>query len=33
MNIFIEMVVSVAVDCQSDSRQGKVYVFINFQGT
>ena len=33
MNIFIEMVVSVAVDCQSDRGQGKVYFFINFQGT
>ena len=32
MNIFIEMVVYVAVECQSDGRQGKAYVFINFQG-
>ena len=27
------MVICVAVDCNSDSRQGKAYVFINFQGT
>ena len=26
------MVVYVAVECQSDGRQGKAYVFINFQG-
>ena len=32
-NIFIEMVICVAVDSKSDSRQGKAYVFINFQGT
>ena len=30
-NIFIEMVICVAVDCKSDSRQGKGYVLINFQ--
>ena len=27
------MVICVAVNCKSDSRQGKAYVFINFQGT
>ena len=27
------MVIYVAVDCESDSRQGKAEVFINFQGT
>ena len=34
-NIFIEMVICVAVDCKSDSRRrlGKVKVFINFQDT
>ena len=38
MNIFIEIVISVAVYCksmeiygESDSRQGKAYVFINLQ--
>ena len=28
-NVFIEMVIHVAVDCKSDSRE----VFINYQGT
>ena len=27
------MVICVAVDCKSDSRQEKAYVFINFQET
>ena len=27
------MVIYVAIDCKIDSRQGKAYVFINFQGT
>ena len=31
-NIFIEMAICVDVGCKSDSRQGKVKVFINFQG-
>ena len=33
INVFAEMVVYVTVDCQSDSRQGKAWVFINSQGT
>ena len=32
INIFIERVVGVAVDCKSDSRQGKAKVFIIFLG-
>ena len=31
-NIFIEMVICVAVDCKKDSRQGKAKVFIIFKG-
>ena len=27
------MVICVAVDCKSPTRQGKAQVFINFQGT
>ena len=27
------MVIYVPVDCESDSRQGKAKVFINFRGT
>ena len=33
INIFIEMVICVAVDCKSDSRQGKAKDFINLHGT
>ena len=33
INKFIEIVICVAVDSKSDSRQGKAYVFMNFQGT
>ena len=32
-NIFIEMIICVAGDSKSDSRQGKAYVFINFHMT
>ena len=32
-NVFIEIVICVALDSKSDSRQGKAYLFINFQGT
>ena len=31
-NILTEMAICVAGDCKSNSRQGKAYVFINFQG-
>ena len=33
INKFIEIVICMAVDSKNDSRQGKAYVFINFQGT
>ena len=33
IDIFIEMVICMAVDCKSDSRKGKAEVFIYFQGT
>ena len=32
INISIEMVTCLAVDCNSDARQGKNYLFKNFQG-
>ena len=33
MNMFVEMVICVAVDCKSNNRQGKAWGFTNFQGT
>ena len=32
INIFIEMVIYLAVDSKSDTRQVRASVFINFQG-
>ena len=33
MNIFIKMVIGMAADCTSDSRQEKAKVSVNFQRT
>ena len=32
INIFIEMVICLAVGCKSDATQGQDYMFMNFQG-